>query len=170
MKFVYRNVNKLIYIIEFTLLYIYIYIFLMVVIQKKILENRILILLFPKQKIVEVDKLISFGNLLPGKSRDLCSQLCPHLWFCPAQNKRCVWNRPRDMVNDIHLTSDNSLSYILPPSQRHVPPETCNGRVCIVCEFFLLIFYLLAESIHPLRTHTTSDYSAKPERDKKTVY
>ena len=34
---------------------------------------------------------------------------------------------------------------------------------CIVCEFFLLVFYLSAESLH-----TVSNSSAKPERDKRS--
>ena len=80
----------------------------MAVIQK-ILENRILIHLFPKQKVVDVGKLISFRNLLVREVKWFVLQTTSapfdffFFFFPPVQNNLAIYT----------LDSDNSLSYIL---------------------------------------------------------
>ena len=44
-----------------------------------------------------INELI-LGTYWTEKSRILCLQLRSCIWFCPLQNKSCVWSRSRDII------------------------------------------------------------------------
>ena len=116
-----------------------------------------------------VNSLVS-GAYCSEKSLALCLQLRPRLWFCPAQNKSCIWSRPRNMVNYISFTLSITRSLILRfPSLRHVAQDSNMGAYT-VCEFFLLAFCLSTGRVPVPRARTASDSSSNPERDKRPTW
>ena len=93
---------------------------------QKILENSNpwLTCSLNKRRWTSVNLLVS-GNIL---DREITCLVFPTTWFCPAQNKLCVWSRSRDMVTYINSTPSLAHSLILRSlSSRHIAQDTWHG-------------------------------------------
>ena len=131
--------------------------------------------------MVDGGKLISFRYLLVRKvTWFMLPTTSAPLIFYPAQNKRCVWSRPRDKVNYIcsRLPITSSLAFWLPEKvlfslampASDIQLNTYNMDAYIICDLFSFLFCPSAGLVPVSRTHTASDISSNLERDKRPTW
>ena len=134
-------------------------------VQKNSKKIRSMIHLFPKQMVVDVGKLVIFGNL---SDREITCLVYPttsaHLtWSHAFEVGHMTW-----YLYILSITC--SFTLISSLSQLVTQFKTRNMEVYIVCDVFPLSFCLSAGRVPASRSHTASNISSNPDRDKRPTW